>query len=1281
MRLIPGNTKVQIEIFKGVTIWDLLVGALDLIILALIVSSSLPYKMAFITVHILISALLLTRIDKEPNYMYLIYIMKHFGYKRRFNRLETGKELVKNGKKEAKEVAFNSVFGDKDEDQEEDLKEELVEENIETKAERKARLKAEKAERKADDKLLKSKKLSKEEEDAIWLKRANQSAAKKQERLNNKAKAVNSQSDKWEEMDKLSSFTKIEDGYIGFHDKYYGAVIEIPSVEFRFFSEFRRNNSIENGIGSILRFLRPEFGCNILKIERPINYDSYEELENEKVDALRKSYESGFLSEAEFKTRVTIIFDRITEIQKLINANKVVVPFYYIVLFESDKKQLDLQVSRALESLRLGEMTGRRLYGKDLALMLKYSNSLDFDESEIDKINPEDYAKWAMPQEVSFFPRVTVVDGIATHNFRVYSFPTTVSDAWLASVMTYPSTKVMVKVKPMDSSKAIKAIDKSLSELRATIMSAKTDSTAMEAQSHLQSLQILLDTLQSDNEILLNVNVYVTAYDYVYTENNPKLPTPENGSFRSRIADMKKIVKRTWSEAGYRLNNNEFNQASAYIGSQVSGYDPMASQGRGMPSNTVAATFPWVFPFVMDDKGVQIGTSDGVPVFVDFFQRNTERVNSNMVIIGKSGSGKSFATKAILSNLAADDAKIFVLDPEDEYTTLAANFHGKYINVATNQYGRLNPFHIITNLDDDMDVDASTGYSSHLQFLEEFFKQILPDCDRDSLEYLNTLVDRIYKRKGIDSETDLSTLKPEDYPIFDDLYDEILMEFQKTQNDYIKTMLRTLMNYISKFSEGGRNAVIWNGPSSITTQENFIVFNFQSLLSNRNSTIANAQMLLVLKYIDNEISKNRDYNEKYGLNRKIVVVIDEAHVFIDTKYPVALDFMFQLAKRIRKYNGMQIVITQNIKDFVGSEEIARKSTAIINASQYSFIFALSPNDMDDLCKLYEKAGGINESEQEQMVQAPRGQAFAIMSPISRSSFTIVAPDDTRTLFSKPNYINPYFVGDQGQEVWEDFLGASPRIREANLQARNKNKVHDDLDVAFEKLGIKFSEISVDEFNEAASDVAPSSGNAFVSFSEEEKPVGPVSINQIPNASATPIIVQQSNRTEEILAGLVDKLSTESIIDEIKKAVKAEVDTRIADGSIELQKATESVTTELAAKEETEEDTEFNIDDILGSLGDNESVDDESDESATLGSIFDFANLEDEDEEYGNDDIEDSDDDDSTFDIISFLSQEVEEAVENDTIVEDFINGTESVVEVTLEQLMAYNSKQFASKQA
>jgi type IV secretory pathway VirB4 component len=332
---------------------------------------------------------------------------------------------------------------------------------------------------------------------------------------------------------------------------------------------------------------------------------------------------------------------------------------------------------------------------------------------------------------------------------------------------------------------------------------------------------------------------------------------------------------------------------------------------------------------------------------------------------------------------------------------LANNLNGKIIDVGSATQGRLNPFHIIASAEDEEGGDeGNTSFNMHLQFLEEFFRQILPGINPDSMEYLNNLLVRLYDEKGISVASDLSKLKPADFPNFDDLYDKILIDYQRSKGEYSKDNLQTLMNYISKFSTGGRNSALWNGEATLATNENFIVFNFQSLLANKNGTLANAQMLLVLKWLDNEIIKNRDYNLRYGANRKIIVVIDEAHVFIDEKYPIALDFMYQLAKRIRKYNGMQIIITQNIKDFVGTEELAKKSTAIINACQYSFIFPLAPNDMHDLVKLYEKAGAINQNEQEEIISNGRGRAFVVTSPTDRTSIDIVATDEVQTMFTQ-----------------------------------------------------------------------------------------------------------------------------------------------------------------------------------------------------------------------------------------------------------------------------------------
>ncbi|MBR6405191.1 MAG: DUF87 domain-containing protein [Lachnospiraceae bacterium] len=1009
-RMIPEKTKVRVELFRGVTIGDLIVGAIGIGLLILVLISNLPYKVAFCIAIIAIAALLLVRMDSVPNYQYIGHILSYYGYKRKFVRACTDEELI----------AFS----------EEDMDE--------------------------------------------------ASLRKSGRNLKGSGKTLSGAN-----MDEIIPFTGISDDQIEYlHGQYYGAVIQIDPVEFRFFSEHRRNVSIENCFGRILRSISPDYCCNIVKLEQPIIYDRYLEREYAGLEALSDSYENGMLSEEELKARVEIKYDRINELQDYSENNHIITPFYYLVLFESDRRRLELQIRDAVQQLTTGELKVRRLMDRELAVFLKYTNQIDFDEHDVEKIRDEDLIRWAQPDSVDIRVRKVEVNRIVTHNMRVVNFPTMVDDAWLAGVLSVPATKVVVKFKPMDRTKSIRNIDRSLQELRGQWSDTGIDSRRMEIESHIETLQNLLFTLQNDNEALMETNIYISAYDINATRNLSQSQRDRKSDLPV-MTDMKKNIRRIWQEASFRLNNMEFDQVQAFIGSQVSGLDPMAKEGRGIPSNTIAASYPWIFAHVSDEGGVKLGESEGVPVFVDFFRRDSERVNSNMVIVGKSGSGKSYATKSLLANLAAEDAKIFILDPENEYTDLARNLHGQMINVGNAQYGRLNPFHIITSLDDDETGEgsaASGSYATHLQFLEEFFRQIIPDCEKDAMEYLNTLVDHMYLMHNITPETDLSALRPEDYPVFDDLYDEVLEEFQKSDNPFTRDMLGTLMNYIAKFSTGGRNANIWNGPSTVTTDENITVFNFQSMLANRNQTIANAQMLLVLKYIDNEIIKNRDYNLRFHANRKIVVVIDEAHVFIDAKFPIALDFMFQLAKRIRKYNGMQIVITQNIKDFVGSDDLMRKSAAIINACQYSFIFALAPNDMQDLVNLYANAGGINESEQEEIVQAPRGQAFTILSPTSRSSFQINTSPGIVEMFEAQNYESRYFSGPEGADNWEDFVGVSRAQHEEAVAQKRRREEIETRERVQHSSGVTLNIFDEDEYEDY---LAQNAGTAVsLSYSEE-----------------------------------------------------------------------------------------------------------------------------------------------------------------------------------------------------
>lgn len=804
----------------------------------------------------------------------------------------------------------------------------------------------------------------------------------------------------------LSPFTGVEDNFILYGDDYYGCVVEIPSVEFRFYTESRQDNAIERVFGSVIRGIAGSDSAELVTIERPIIYDSYVASEDKKLEELKEAYLNGLLSDDELTKRVGIIEDRKERIRNYNKKDKVYDTFHYIVFFGRDKRLIKGQALECVNTMHQIDMECKLLGEKDLVIFLKYNYGNKFDEREAYNLSRSQYLEWILPSTIEFTPRRVIYDGLITHTLKVKDYPTMVNNAWGHGIFNIPNAKTVMKIRPVDRFKAVKQIDRALEEVRSQYSDTGKASKSMELETHYQTLSSLLSMLQGDNETLFDVNIYVTIYDEELTkkENNYKkhIANDENNFSIS----LKKKIKRKMAEENFKTTDLLMQQFEAYASTCVSSYDAFRKDSRGIHSSSIAAVFPFVYKTLNDKDGICIGHSGGLPVFIDFFKRDKDRVNSNCVIIGKSGSGKSYATKTLLANLAAENSKIFVLDPENEYYKMASNFDGKFIDVGSATKGRLNPFHIIASLEDESSDEfgyeeekMSSSYNVHLQFLEEFFQQILPGMDADAKEYLNNIIVRMYEEKGIDEYTDLSQLAPEDYPIFDDLYEKILNDYQYSNGEYSKTNLRTLLNYISKFASGGRNSLLWNGPSSVTTDENFIVFNFQSLLANKNNTIANAQMLLVLKYLDNEVIKNRDYNIKFGADRKIIIVIDEAHVFIDSKFPIALDFMYQLAKRIRKYNGMQIIITQNIKDFVGTEELARKSTAIINASQYSFIFPLAPNDMHDLCKLYEKAGAINESEQDDIINNGRGRAFVVTSPSERTNVSIVADEGIERIFT------------------------------------------------------------------------------------------------------------------------------------------------------------------------------------------------------------------------------------------------------------------------------------------
>ncbi len=784
-------------------------------------------------------------------------------------------------------------------------------------------------------------------------------------------------------------FEKIyQDRFISFGE-YYAQVLEVKPILFGLLNEYNQNNVIDVGFSNALRRLEESQVCEIVKINKAMVLDNYAYNENKKFDRLLEQVYEKQMTQSELDAREPVFQERLSFIESRNRKEKIYKDYFYIVVLGKDIEALENTINGMASALSssLVPVETKRLTGAELAVFIRANYNREFNEREIESVSYIDYVNWATPEKIKFKSAKYSVDDKYYRTFVINEYPLQVGNAWGASFFLLDRTKVVMKFKKAQKYESERKIDKAIMDMESKLYKTGKSSTQIEIKTHLDTLRNLLTELKNNNQQLYDVNTFITCED-----------------------TARKDVKAVLKQEGFRFSELYARQIDAFISSNISMRDNMPELQRGFPTYTLAGVFPFVSSELQDENGIYIG--DNVyPVFVDFFQRDSQRVNSNMMVIGKSGSGKSYAIKMLLANFAADNTKIFICDPEKEYYKLTESLKGKLIDVGSSLQGILNPFHVIRALDKDDDENdyasksdyfkvekKDDSFNQHLQFLEQFFRTVLEGISSDAFEIVNSLVLEMYARKKIDENTDLKKLKPTDYPIFDDLYNLVKEKLETSTNEFYSKNLRIVEAYIRKFAKGGRNSNLWNGPTSIETNENFVCFNFQSLIAGNNDMLTNAQMLLVFKYLENEIINNKDYNTLHNTNRKIIIAVDEAHTFINPKYPIALNFMTAMAKRIRKYGGMQIVITQNINDFVGSEEIKRQSTAVINACQYSIIFSLSPNDVNDLIELYKNSGGINKEEQNSIVTAQRGQAFVITSPTSRTMVQIRALDYVENMY-------------------------------------------------------------------------------------------------------------------------------------------------------------------------------------------------------------------------------------------------------------------------------------------
>jgi len=765
-----------------------------------------------------------------------------------------------------------------------------------------------------------------------------------------------------ESIDAILDLKDIKDnGLIEYGGGYFGRVIKVGEKNFGIEDVVQQNIDIDY-LANALKMLDGTQVADIVKIDRPVNLDGFAQDLFQRL-AERKESADG---EEVAKIKTAILRERIDRIDKMNNILKQYLSDYYIVVYGRNELDLENTTINVASEINKCGLNTKLLGRKDTAIFLKYSFSRNFDEREIKEIDDNRLIDWVKPKKVEFKANGYTVDGTQAAVFAIADYPLRVRNAWGADVFNIPNTKVVLHVKPVDKFKAIKRIDKCIGEMETKQILSEKASEANSAETHRETMNALLDSLQTENESLLDVTLTITAYNYLDDDN------------------YKKAVRRSIMTGNFKPSNLYGLQIEGFKSSAISPVSTLKNYERGINSSSLAAVFPFVRTFVMDDGGIMLGENkaNGFPFIFNMWKRGNLYQNSNGMIIGKSGSGKSFFLKSLIANEWANDTRVIILDPEAEYLTLTKNLSGNLIDVGNAKEGRINPFHIYKILTEDgLPADPVVTFNTHLKMLESFFKIVFVGANSDVIELINNLA-----------------LNAEDFPLFTDLL-AVLREKNKEETDGLTLRdMRTAELYLQKFV-GGRYSDIWNAPSTLKVDADLIDFNFQSLFANKNNTVANAQMLLVFRFIEQEVINAREAN-KSGKNLRTLIIADEAHLFIDAKFPIALDFFFSMSKRIRKYNGSFIPATQNIADWNANEELRSKTSAILKNSQYTFIFKLSAPDMKDVLDVYKAGDSFNADEQRMIISAVTGQVFFIGSTELRTNVKITTGEYIKSLFEE-----------------------------------------------------------------------------------------------------------------------------------------------------------------------------------------------------------------------------------------------------------------------------------------
>ena len=664
---------------------------------------------------------------------------------------------------------------------------------------------------------------------------------------------------------------------------------------------------------------------------------------------------------------------------------------YYWVLIAKDTNLLNKQIKE------IEEITSNIVPKINLESIInkleiyKFLSNLYITTNSLDELVWSDLPSLVSPMNISEKIDKLRFDDNEIQLLTVKNIAPFVNELFFEDIFNYPGVRACISIKEcITQEELIRWVNREYQFLLTDRSSTKKLSDATELDTQKENFQLLMNDIKNGDEKIKEVSlILIVSGDKKHREDIIRDLKMIANNYQIKLDVPRLRQMEAWQ--CYDLSNKTFQDYVFYL-----------------PTMTLSAGFPFTKTNFNDSKGYMLGVDihTSLPIFYDIYTLNNSRTSHNMAIISSTGGGKSYTMKKMIVNEYAKGTKLFIFDAENEYKKIVEKNHGEYIDLYSKTGGIINPLQIrfIPSDDENHDTkETDCPLAKHLGFLEAFFKTSFETITEKEIITLLSIVEKLYNKKGIYKNTSINTLrnmKPEEYPIFSELY-EFLPEYKKdVKSKEEQKIIEQLDILLSRFLTG-TDSFLFDGHTNINLDNDLIAFNLQDLLYSGNQRLINTQTLNLLTYLNNSIVANKINNDKLKQEDKkhIMIIADEFHLFIVEDNPEVLRNFGQLARRIRKYTGSLVVATQSIKDFVGSNSILRHSTAIFNNCQYTMIGMLKEDDLLAYLELF-KQNPLTDTQKKFLMSARRGEFLLNIDSKNRLRIWIRATELEREMMGE-----------------------------------------------------------------------------------------------------------------------------------------------------------------------------------------------------------------------------------------------------------------------------------------